>query len=475
MLRTLLALVVASAPLAAAAQYDAGEPPPARPSYRHTRFEEDWRALADPDRLPSRDVFDPAKHVALGRDVWIGFGADLRLRGELWEDYLFGAPPGADHDDAYLLTRLRAHADLHVGSRLRAFVELKSALATDIDLPGGRSAATVDTLAVQNAFAEVVAWRRGEERLAARVGRQELRFGAERLVSPSDWTNVRRSFDAAALSLELTRVRATAFFARPVIVEMHDGNEHRGGDHFYGVYATAGSLSLGPFAPSLDLYWLALDRGDRSVNGTSGDEHRHTIGARIWGSLGETGLDAELETAFQVGSLGGRTLRAGMASGEIGYRRPDWWGAPRFQIGADWASGDSRAGGSVQTFDPLFPLGHRYFGDIDVQGRSNVIALSGGVALRPLPATTAKLLVHRFWRASDADALYAASGAVLRPGGASHAHGVGTEIDVTLAYRIDPHAQVGAGYGHYFPDSFIESTGPSRDVDFVYLFVEYIL
>jgi hypothetical protein len=164
-----------------------------------------------------------------------------------------------------------------------------------------------------------------------------------------------------------------------------------------------------------------------------------------------------------------------MVSAEVGYRRPDWWSAPRFQLGADWASGDDETGGSVQTFDPLFPLGHRYLGEIDVQGRSNVIAVSGGVTLRPLPATSVKLLVHRFWRASREDGLYAANGSVLRDGSASRARSVGTEIDLSVGYRIDPHAQVGAGWGHYLPDDFIENTGPSRDVDFVYVFFEYEL
>jgi hypothetical protein len=334
----------------------------------------------------------------------------------------------------------------------------------------------VDTFALQNAFAEVVPWRRGAQRLVARVGRQELRFGAERLVSPSDWTNPRRTFDGATLGVELTRARATAFWTRPVIVEEHDGNEHHGGDSFYGVYATAKQLPLlAGGGPSLDLYWLGVNRDDRAVNGTTGNERRHTIGTRVWGTLGATGFDAELEAAIQLGELGEKSLRAGMLSAELGYRRPDWWSAPRFQLGADWASGDDEPGGSVQTFDPLFPLGHRYLGEIDVQGRSNVVALSGGVTLRPFPATTAKLLVHRFWRASREDALYAATGSLLRDGAAARARSVGTEIDLSIAYRIDPHAQLGAGYAHYFPDDFIESSGPSRDIDFVYVFFEYEL
>lgn len=460
-------------PGVAAAQYAVGEPPSARPTFRTLRFDEDWSVLAHPESLPSRDFFDPIKYVPLtpNGELWAGFGADARARGELWSDYQFGAPRGADHDDRFLLTRWRTYGDLHWRDRAHVFVELKSSLATDIDLPGGRSAAYVDTFAVQNGFVEVVPWQRGNERLRLRVGREELLFGAQRLVGPSDWSNVRRTFDGATATLELERVRATAFFTRPVRVRTHDWNDHIGGDRFYGIYGSAAKPLPGGLG--MDLYWLAVDRGNRTVNGTSGDEHRHTIGTRLHGSIGDSGFDAELETAFQVGSLGGRSLRAGMVSAELGYWRTEWWGAPRFHLGADWASGDRRAGGSVETFDPLYPTGHRWFGEIDAIGRSNLVAIESGVVLRPLPATTARVTVYRFWRASRDDALYAASGAVLRPGNASRDRPTGTEVDVVLGYRIDPHAQIGAGWGHFFTDSFIQSSGPGRDVDFVYLFFEY--
>ncbi|RIL05766.1 MAG: hypothetical protein DCC71_09110 [Proteobacteria bacterium] len=474
--RTLLAALAVLAAAPALAQYEAGAPPAARPRYETLRFEEDWSALARPDSLPSRDVFDPIKYVPLARDgrVWIGFGAEARLRAEGWSNWRFGAPRGSDGDDVFLLTRLRTYADLHLGERVRVFAEAKSALATEIDLPPGKSPADVDTIALQNGFAELVPWKRGARALTLRAGRQELLFGAERLVGPFDWSNARRTFDGVTLAFEQPGLGATALFMRPVVVEQHDANEHRGGDRLYGVY-TALAAPLLPSGLTLDLYWLGLDRGDRAVNGTAGAENRHTLGTRLGTRFGDSGFDAELETALQVGEIGERSITAGMVSTELGYWRPDWFASPRFFAGFDWASGDADAGGSVGTFDPLFPTGHKFFGAFDAVGRSNVLALAAGVAARPLPATTATLAVHRFWRASDDDALYSAAGAVLRPGAASNAHGVGTEIDVTVAYRLDVHTRLGVGWAHFFPDSFVASSGPARDGDFVWLWIEYAL
>lgn len=455
------------------AQYGA-EAPPARPRFETLRFEEDWSVLAEPAALPSRDFFDPIKHVSLARDgsVWIGFGADARLRGEGWSNWRFGAPRGSDGDDVFLLTRVKAYADLHVGERVRVFAEAKSSLATQIDLPPGRSPSDVDTIALQNGFLELVPWRSGDRALRLRAGRQELLFGAERLVGPFDWSNTRRTFDGATLRFEAPGAEATAFFVRPVVVEQHDANEHRGGDRFYGVYSALAQPLL-PAWLALDLYWLGLERGDWAVAGAEGDEDRHTLGARLAATRGR--FDAEIESALQVGEIGDDAIAAGMVSAEAGWWRSDWRASPRFHVGVDWASGDGGAGGKVGTFDPLFPSAHQFFGAFDAVGRSNVVALSGGVTARPLPATTVRIVAHRFWRASTDDALYSAIGAVLRRPGSSGARDVGTELDVTVAYRIDEHARVGAGWAHFFADSFLEATGPGRDGDFVWLWLEYLL
>ena len=70
-----------------------------------------------------------------------------------------------------------------------------------------------------------------------RVGRQELVYGAQkRLVSPSDWSNVRRSFDGAKVSVSFPNDTLELFVARPVTIVANrvDGDD----DHttFSGIY-----------------------------------------------------------------------------------------------------------------------------------------------------------------------------------------------------------------------------------------------
>ncbi len=439
--------------------------PPARaaerPAFQDRRFDEDWSELATPDALASRDPFDPAKWIALGDSAALSLGGQARLRFESWDGFAFGAP--ADDDATPLLTRLRAHADLRVGKRFRVFVEAKAAFTSAHDAFGGARANDSDTLDLQNGFLE---WTQpiGDARLRARAGRQELRLGRQRLVSPLDWANARRTFDGLTLDWNRGPTGAVLFAVAPVRVRPYQRNDHVTDLGFWGLHVRR-ELSRGGRA---DAYYYGLARA-----APLGDERRHTLGARFSSAIAGTRFDVEGEAAYQLGRAGDADLSAGMVAAQLGYWVQEWRVSPRFFAGLDWASGDARAGGDVARFDQLFPLGHAYLGMADLVGRQNVISVSAGVSARPLAALTAELAVHHFRRAGRADGLYAASGALLRAGDPAASRAVGEEIDLSCAYRFDAHLQLGGGYAHFFPGPFVGQTGPSRSVDFAYLFAQY--
>lgn len=433
-----------------------------RPAFRELRFDEDWRALADPGALASRDPFDPAKWIALSDDASLSLGGQARLRFEAWDGFAFGAP--ADDDAALLLTRLRAHADLRVGERFRAFVEAKAAFTSAPRAFGGARATDSDTIDLQNGFLEWTQPLADGGRLRVRAGRQELRLGRQRLVSPLDWANARRTFDGATLELERGATAVTAFAVAPVRVRPYARNDHVTGQGFWGVHARR--ELAGDARAEAYYYGLARDAG-------LGNERRHTLGARGSAPIPGTRFDVEGEAALQLGRVGDAEVSAGMLAAQLGYWVQEWRVSPRFFAGLDWASGDARAGGDVATFDQLFPLGHAYLGIADLVARQNVIAASAGVSLRPLPALSAELAVHHFRRAGRGAGLFAASGAPLRAGDPSAARAVGEEIDLSFAYRYDAHLLFGGGWAHFFAGPFVAQSGPGRDVDFAYLMAQY--
>jgi hypothetical protein len=439
---------------------------PNRPAYQPRRFDEDWSVLRGVDLSKTDDGWDRLKFIPLtpGESVWLSFGGQVRERAEYFHQFLFGDSQ-PKQSDAYLLSRFRLSADLHVTPYVRVFAEGKSAFATDRELTGGRTTTFVDEFELQNGFADVIIPFGQQASVTLRGGRQELLFGAQRLVGVSDFTNVRRTFDGGAGIVRIQDWTITPFWAELVIVDKYRFNESTPDNKLFGVYAT-GALHVLPV--NVDLYWLDVDNKSASFNGTAGRERRHTLGGRTWGKVGSTGLDFEVEAAGQFGTVGRGDIAAGMATGNLGYTFQAASVSPRVYVEFDYASGDGKPGGNVGTFNQLYPTAHSYLGYIDYIGRQNIVSPSAGVSLTLVRDLTLSFQQYFFWRASDRDAIYNKSGAVLRPGAGTTARYVGAESDVFATYNFTRHLLGYAGYSHFFTGEFIRKTGPSRDSDFLY-------
>jgi hypothetical protein len=396
--------------------------------------------------------------------VWLVLGSQGRARLESWRNFGFGN--AANHDADYVLLRLLLALDLRVGTHFRVYVQGKSAVLTDRDLPGGRRPADADDLDVHQGYIELATERAPSRRLTLRAGRQELLFGRERLVSPLDWTNTRRTFDGLRGTAAYADWTIDAFFSHPVLVTKSEFNEWDQSVEFWGMHVRRASAN----APAFEGYWLVLERAAATFNGSVGRERRHTLGARA--AKGGV-LAYDLEAAYQFGRLASAAIGAGMFSADIGYTL--WRSRQgRLHAGLDFASGDTDAGGDVATFNQLFPLGHAFLGFIDVVGRQNVVAANAGFGMRPLPGLAADVTVHSFRRASAADALYNAAGAVERPAGAARSLDVGTELDVTANGHVGRHASVLVGYSRFFPGDFVRQSGAARPISFFYSSVQLI-
>lgn len=457
-------------PLLAAGLLMPGMPPARageRPAYKNLRYEESWQA---PTTYADGDFFDPVKFMPLDSagDILLSLGGSLRLRAEAWSH--FGFADG--NDDLFGLSQLRLHAELRAWDRLRLYAEGISALATPRGLPGGIRTSDADALDLQNLFLDL-RWPLGENSyLLLRSGRQELDFGRERLVSSLRWANSRRTFDALRLIGGWQGLRVDAFYALPVVVQSWALNPVTPASSLYGLYGSA-PLWQGLTA---DLYWLGLHKEQASFQGVSGREERQTLGARLGGKL-PAGFDADLEGAWQFGGFADQSIDAGFMAAELGYQPAGLsaWGAPRFLLGLDYASGDaSRGDKQLQTFNQLYPLGHAYYGYADVLGRQNAVDLQAGFGLTPWPQLSLSLRAHQFLRASASDDVYGVGGAVFRSGDRGSSLDLGSEADLVLSYKADRHLSFEAGYSHYFPGGFIAESGAAAGLDFGYLSTSYV-
>jgi hypothetical protein len=446
------------------------------PRFHNLRYEEDWSGYrpSDPEGL------DRLKFIPLteGGRSFLTVGGQLRLRGEGWSDFNFGGP--GNRSDEYGLFRLRLHADFHFGPMFRAFLEGKSALSSRRELPGGIRTADMDVADFQNAFLDVAP----VPGVIFRLGRQELQFGRQRLVSPLDWSNTRpRSFDGVRGIFASGGWRMDGFWSRHVMVRKYFLNRSSGSPQdLYGLYAT-GQLPGTPYA--LDLYWLGYERRLTGPAGLPTRELRNSLGTRVGGAVPGTRFDFDVEGTLQVGDFefdqtppaGADALpdiRAFMVASESGYSFSP--GGTRVFTGFGYASGNrADRPGRVGTFHQLFPLGHAYLGYIDVVGRQNVVDWTQGISFRPLRPLLVTADMHNFWRARLDDGLYDAAGNLFRSAGLGPAPSrrIGLELDFTGTYQVNRHLLFTGGYSHFFPGAFIRDTGPDEHIDFGYLAVQY--
>jgi hypothetical protein len=312
------------------------------------RFNEDWSVLRGVDLSTRDDFWDRLKFIPLTKDgsVWLSLGGQARERAEYFRHFLFGASEPKD-TDAYLLSRFRLSADLHVTPYFRMFVEGKSAMALDRDLQGGRTTAYVDEVDLLNGFMDVMIPLGDLASVTLRGGRQELIFGSQRLVGPGDFTQVPHTFDGAAAFVRIGGWTVIPFWTMAVpIINKYSFNDSSMDQQLFGIFGT-GPLHLLPV--NLDVYWLGVNNTVTTFNGTSGREQRQTLGARTWGKIGQTNLDFEVEGAGQFGSVGNGSVAAGMFTAVLGYTVPVRW-SPRVYLEFDYASGDKSPGGNVGTF-----------------------------------------------------------------------------------------------------------------------------
>ena len=352
----------------------------------------------------------------------------------------------------------------------RMFAEGKSAFALDRELVGGRTNAYVDEFDLLNGFADIMIPFGQQASVTLRGGRQELIFGSQRLVGPGDFTQVPRTFEGGAAYAQIADWTITPFWVQSVVVSQYSFNKSTSDLQLFGVFGT-GPLHVLP--ANLDLYWLDADNRTANFNGTIGRERRHTLGGRVWGKIGATGLDFEVEGAAQFGTVGRGDIAASMYTTVLGYTLPVQRLSPRVYVEFDYASGDDRPGGDVGTFNQLFPNAHSFLGYMDYIGRQNVISPNAGISINPIQGLTLSLQQYWFWRASDRDAVYNKSGGVLRAAGTNRDRYFGAETDVYATYNFTRHLFGYAGYSHFFTGEFLNKTGKHRDSDFYYAALQY--
>ena len=297
--------------------------------------------------------------VQVGDDQYtkpsIAVGGQIRQQYEWFANEEWGA--AVPDSNGYWLQRYMFRADVRVARRLRLFGELKSGI--EVGRTGGPRPPDEDELDVHQAFVDV-----SFGPLTARVGRQELAFGSQRLVAVREGPNMRQTFDAVDLVVALGRWRVNALGARYVSTEhgLFDDSSDTGRS-LWGVYAVRPLNQAG--TEGVEVYYLGYRRANATFDQGEGQELRHSWGVRVWKVSDD--LYYNVEALAQTGSFADARIRAWTIASDTSYHLP-LAGHPRVGLRADVTSGDrDRHDDRLGTFNPLFPNG-AYFGLIASAG-----------------------------------------------------------------------------------------------------------
>ncbi|MEI6946431.1 alginate export family protein [Paraflavisolibacter sp. H34] len=425
------------------------------PPFQPLRYNEDYSGL----KGDTSSWYRKLKYTPLSRrgEAYASFGGEVRyqyfhLRHEDW-----GAAPR--DPDGYTLARFLGQADLHAGSSFRLFVQLQGGLANG--KASGTSAVDENPLDLHQAFVDI-----GNPSSPAhlRLGRQELSYGSQRLVSVRELPNNRQSFDAAKALFAFGGYRLDAFWGNYVTARKGIFDDRSGRDsRLWGAYLVKKDV---PFLKNLDLYYLGLHKQQAVFDEGPGKERRHSAGSRVWGGGG--GWAYDFEGVYQWGRFAGSPVRAWTLSSNTTYQFEKARLRPELGLKTEAISGDRGKGdGALGTFNPLFPKG-AYFGLAALIGPANLFDIHPSLALELVGEKLVWSLDHDlFWRFSTADGIYGPNGALLFGSGNSGERWIGHQLATDLTYAPNAFLRFRGEVTWFRAGPYLEAVSPGKDIRFL--------
>ena len=418
--------------------------------FKLMRFDEDYSYLKDADR----SFYNSIKYIPLGKgNVYLSTGGAARVEYGDFQNEDWGAQ-SLGHNN-FWLQRFDIHADLHFGTRVRLFSQLRS--GWEEGRKNGPRPIDEDKLNVQNLFVDVVALQKQQQSLTFRVGRQELDYGSGRLISVREGPNLRLYFTGAKVMYKYERLSVDAFVM--LTDSVHTGVFDNKLSRQASLWGTYGTYII-PHAGNIDGYYIGIRREHAIFEEGIARETRHTIGGRFWKYGG--GFIYNLEGAFQFGKFGAGDIRAWTASADIGYMFEAIPGHPAINLRHDYISGDRRQGdGVLQTFNPIYPKGG-YFGFSPQIGPVNLIDIHPYSTMSIGTRWQLQADAVFNWRYSLQDGIYRPSGSYKIAGIPSTKRYIGTAWLASVVYTASKFIAVNTGIQYFKTGALINDLIPSH-------------
>jgi hypothetical protein len=419
-------------------------------SHKLLFYDNDFGYVLDPcycDWWPG----DHFKRRAIGDCLMVDVGGQYRMRYHNEQNFRGLGLTGRDDD--FLLYRTRLFTNVEIGQDLRFYAEMIDAVSTYEKFPP--RPIEENRTDVLNFFLDGTLWKDGSAKLMGRAGRQELSYGAQRLVSPLDWSDTRRTFDGGKLLWQGRDWNVDGFWVRPTVHDVTAFDKSNLDEQFYGLYSNYKGFEN----ETVELYWLAYENNLAPFRyQTLGGRHASTYGQWL----------TEVEGGYQFGdNRDGSDHNAGFVTGGVGRKWDGGW-KPQLWVYYDWASGTDDLGAS-NGFNHLFPLAHYFLGFMDLYGRQNIETPNVRLTLQPTERLQLLMWYYYFFLENKNDGPYSVAMtpyALVAPDSADLGH----ELDFTASYTINARTNLLLGYSHFFSGAYYNTPGLpfDGDADFYY-------
>jgi hypothetical protein len=390
--------------------------------------------------------------------------ADVELRGRTEDQTAISYTSGLN--ETYELTRIRGGLEVRPTQWLTVYGQFHDNHA--LALPLKYTAANMrDSFDLRQGFIELHA-----KRVALFTGRQELKFGDERVVGISDWTNNSRTWDGFDLRVG-EKNRVDLFSTSVVVVHPTSLDTHGAGLTFHGVEGHIVSL-----APRTTVEPFVLIRALPRVlsqQSVYGGELEVTSGVYAASQL-PLGFDYSATGILQRGSYSNDSIHAGSGIVRAGYtaHRLPW--SPRLQGEYDYATGNPHRNPlRIGTYDQQYPSNHNAFGLVDLFGFENIKQTRANLDLKPAKSLSLLFEAGSLHVVTVRDGVYSGSGSavVKAPSAGFTGDDIGTEFDASAKYVIEKYVVANVGVGHLFPGEVLTHNAHGAPLTLAYFGLTY--
>jgi hypothetical protein len=398
---------------------------------------------------------------------WLSLDGQIRLRTEDWTSYQY--TPG--NNRIFELTRVYGGLAIRPTSFLTAYTQFIDAHA--LGLPVKFVAANMrDVFDLRQGYLE---YHNEDNNFRLYAGRRELKYGDERVVGISDFTNNSRTWDGffGHFGDRTDKNNVDVFSTSVVTVHPTSLDTHGAGLTFHGVYGTIGS-----WIPNTVLQPFVLVKAFprvKSQQGIYGSQVETTFGAEAEGRL-PAGFDYDILGDLQRGSYSNDSIRAGAGLVKVAHLFDSLPWKPRLGGEYDYATGNPhRNSNRISTYDQQYPSDHNAFGLFDLFGFQNIKEQRVNLDLGPTQNLSLLFQGEAIGVSSRFDSVYnSGAGVVVQPPSHGFAtNRIGDGFDASAKYVFHDYWVVNAGVGHFFLGSLMAANHHGSPLTYSYFGITY--